>query len=57
MTVKQLRELLARLPDESVWDAYEGEDSGIVIQDSSGEWPWFISCTGRGYKLPDVPSV
>lgn len=38
MTIKELIELLKTVPQDMVWQAYEGEDSGFRI-DSNGK-PW-----------------
>jgi len=38
--VKRLKELLEQVPDDAdVW-VYEGEDTGIVIRDFSGDMPY-----------------
>lgn len=37
---KKLKELLARVPDEAVISAYEGEDTGLSIRMPDGTFQW-----------------
>lgn len=36
ITVKAMRELLTRLPDDATLQAYEGEGIGLIVKHSSG---------------------
>jgi hypothetical protein len=65
-TVKELREELAKFPDDAVCWAYEGEDTGIAVAYSEELWMYtgFIFCSwGAGYDnqptkpLPDRAAV
>lgn len=42
LTVKELRDLLEKLPGDAVIKAYEGEDTGFGISGPQGEY-WWIS--------------
>lgn len=46
ISVKRLKELLAKVPDDAkVW-AYEGEDIGIGIASADGKQAWWIQAWG-----------
>ena len=48
ITVKTLKQLLDKLPDDALVNAYEGEDTGISIIDKSTDKYWWISACEKG---------
>lgn len=48
ITVKRLKKLLAKVPDDAHLWAYEGEDVGITIE--KGQRHWWIRATDGGWN-------
>ena len=47
MTVKRLKDLLEKIPNDATVAAYQGEDEGLIVEADQKKW-WISTYYGEG---------